>query len=38
MLLCMVKQMFLSNLGGKLAYLLRKGGITDLKHQMDSEE
>ena len=33
-----VKQMFLANLGGKLAYLLLKGGVTDLKHQMDSEE
>ena len=38
MLLGMLKQMFLANLGGKLAYLLLKGGVTDLKHQMDSEE
>ena len=38
MLLGMLKQMFLANLGGKLAYLLLKSGITDLKHQMDSEE
>ena len=38
MLLGMLKQMFLASLGGKLAYLLLKGGITDLKHQMDSEE
>ena len=28
----------LANIGGKLAYLLLKGGVTDLKHQMDSEE
>ena len=38
MLLGMLKQMFLANIGGKLAYLLLKGGVTDLKHQMDSEE
>ena len=38
MLLGMLKQMFLANLGGKLAYLLLKGGVSDLKHQMDSEE
>ncbi len=38
MLLGMLKQMFLANLGGKLAYLLLKSGVTDLKHQMDSEE
>ena len=38
MLLGMLKQMFLANLGGKLAYLLLKGGVADLKHQMDSEE
>ena len=31
MLLGMLKQMFLANLGGKLAYLLLKGGVTDLK-------
>ena len=34
----MLKQMFLANLGGKLAYLLLKGSVADLKHQMDSEE
>ena len=38
MLLGMLKQMFLANLGGKLAYLLLKGSVADLKHQMDSEE
>ena len=38
MLLGMLKQMFLANLGGKIAYLLLKGGVSDLKHQMDSEE
>lgn len=38
MLLGMLKQMFLANFGGKLAYLLLKGGVADLKHQMDSEE
>ena len=38
MLLGMLKQMFLANLGGKLAYLLIKGSVADLKHQMDSEE
>ena len=32
------EQMFLANLGGKLAYLLLKGSVADLKHQMDSEE
>ncbi|MFR6091966.1 MAG: phosphate acyltransferase [Faecalibacterium prausnitzii] len=38
MLLGMLKGMFLKNLGGKLAYLLLKGSVADLKHQMDSEE
>ena len=38
MLLGMLKQMFLANFGGKIAYLLLKGGVSDLKHQMDSEE
>ena len=38
MLLGMLKQMFLANLGGKMAYLLLKGSVADLKHQMDSEE
>ena len=38
MLLGMLKEMFLANLGGKIAYLLLKGGVSDLKHQMDSEE
>ena len=30
--------MFLANFGGKIAYLLLKGSVADLKHQMDSEE
>ena len=38
MLLGMLKGMFLKNLGGKLAYLLLKDSVSDLKHQMDSEE
>ena len=38
MLLGMLKGMFLKNLGGKLAYLLLKESVSDLKHQMDSEE
>ena len=38
MLLGMLKEMFLKNLGGKVAYLLLKSGVSDLKHQMDSEE
>ena len=38
MLLGKLKQMFLANFGGKIAYLLLKGGVSDLKHQMDSEE
>ena len=38
MLLGMLKQMFLANFGGKIAYLLLKGSVADLKHQMDSEE
>ena len=38
MLLGMLKEMFLRNLGGKVAYLLLKSGVSDLKHQMDSEE
>ena len=38
MLLGMLKEMFLANLGGKIAYLLLKGSVADLKHQMDSEE
>lgn len=38
MLLGMLKDMFLANLGGKMAYLLLKSGVADLKHRMDSEE
>ena len=38
MLLGMLKEMFLANLGGKIAYLLLKSGVGSLKHQMDSEE
>jgi len=38
MLLSMLKDIFLANLGGKLAYLLLKKGIGGLKDQMDSEE
>ncbi len=38
MLLGMLKQMFLANLAARLAYLLLKGSVADLKHQMDSEE
>jgi glycerol-3-phosphate acyltransferase PlsX len=38
MLLGMLKEMFLANIGGKLAYLLLKSGVADLKHRMDSEE
>lgn len=38
MLLGMLKDIFLANLGGKIAYLLLKSGIGDLKHKMDSEE
>ena len=38
MLLGMLKEMFLKNLGGKLAFLLLKNSVSGLKHQMDSEE
>ncbi len=38
MLLGMLKDMFMANLGGKMAYLLLKSGVADLKHRMDSEE
>lgn len=38
MLLGMIKEMFTKNLGSKLAYLLLKSGVADLKHKMDSEE
>jgi glycerol-3-phosphate acyltransferase PlsX len=38
MLLGMLKEMFLANIGGKIAYLLLKSGVADLKHRMDSEE
>ncbi len=38
MLMGMVKNMFLSGLGGKIAYLLVRGQIGGLKKQMDSEE
>ena len=38
MLLGMLKEMFLANLGGKIAYLLRKSGVGSRKHQMDREE
>ena len=31
-------KLVLCSLGGKIAYLLLKGGVSDLKHQMDSEE
>ena len=34
----MLFRSFLKNLGGKLAYLLLKESVSDLKHQMDSEE
>ncbi len=38
MLLGMLKEIFLANVGGKLAYLLVRGGMKDLKVRMDSEE
>ncbi len=38
MLLGMLKEIFLANLGGKMAYLLVKKGLGGLKKQMDSEE
>ncbi len=38
MLLGMLKQMFTANIASKLAYLLLKNGVADLKRQMDSEE
>ena len=38
MIMGMVKGMFLSGLAGKLAYLLVRGQVGNLKKQMDSEE
>ena len=38
MILGMLKEMFMSNLGSKLAYLLLRSGVADLKKKMDSEE
>lgn len=38
MLLGMLKEIFLANPGGKLAYLLVRGGMGGLKAKMDSEE
>jgi glycerol-3-phosphate acyltransferase PlsX len=38
MLLGMLKDIFLANLGGKLAYLLIKPGLSGLRRQMDADE
>lgn len=38
MLMGMIKDIFMANLGGKLAYLLVRGGVGSLKTKMDSEE
>ena len=38
MILGMLKEMFMFNLGSKLAYLLLRSGVADLKKKMDSEE
>ena len=38
MIMGMIKEMFLTGLGTKLAYLLLRGPIAGLKKQMDSEE
>ena len=38
MILGMLKGMFMANVGSKLAYLLLRSGVADLKKKMDSEE